>query len=58
MRETEIGCGSADLNMVDQFITTYDETKLDRYFSIPRTGVNRYMMGDKNVLWIKILFFL
>ena len=46
----KLDVGSGDLDMVDQYITIYDETKLDRYFSIQRTGVNRYMMGDKNVL--------
>jgi hypothetical protein len=39
-----------DTNPVEQYHATYDETKLDRYFGIQRTGVNRYMMGDKNVI--------
>ena len=32
------------------YLATYDDSKLDRYFSIQRTGVNQYMMDDKNVL--------
>ena len=38
------------LNVAEQYLATYDDSKLDIYFSIQRTGVNEYMMGDKNVL--------
>ena len=38
------------MNVVEKYLATYDDSKLDRYFSIQRTGVNHYMMGDKSVL--------
>ena len=38
------------MNVVQQYLATYDDSKLDRYFSIQRPGVNQYMIGDKNVL--------
>ena len=41
---------SSGLNAVDQYHAKYDETKLDSYFSIQRTGENRYMIGDKVVV--------
>ena len=38
------------LNVVEQYLATFDDSKLGRYFSIQRIGVNQYMIGDKNVL--------
>ena len=40
----------SQLNVVEQYLATYDDLKLDSYFSIQCTDVNQYMMGDKNVL--------
>ena len=39
-----------DINLVEQYHRLHDETKLDQYFGIQRTGVNRYTMGDKDVI--------
>ena len=47
-RRKEIDEGS-QLNVVEQYLATYDDSPLERYFSIQHTALNQYM-GDKTVL--------
>ena len=41
-------------NLVEQYHTLYDETKLNKYFGIQRTGINRCVIR----MWIRIPIFL
>ena len=36
-----------DANLFEQYNTNYDKTKIDKYFSIERTGDNQYRIDDK-----------
>ena len=50
-KKTQVVVPDDNVNIVERYRTTYDESKIDSYFSIQPTAVkHQYVMGDTNVL--------
>ena len=41
---------STNLNVLEYYLTEYNNAKIDKYFGIEQSGDDKYMMGDKDIV--------